>query len=754
VTRSAWFSNLEARLGILFLLLVSLFQISGKSSSPLGSGTLESPYLVPETEGDFRIDGLLNEEAWNNALTLELKYEIQPGENTPSPIRTEVLLTYDSKNLYSAFRCFDGDPTEIRARLTDREDFFGDDHVNIHIDTFNDERRHFTIGANPQGVQMDAIATEHQFDWSWDAIFESAGKIYDWGYVVEMAIPFSQLRFQRAAENQIWGFDAWRVYPRSVERFLGVVPSDRNNNCRACQMVKIQGFNGISPGKNVELVPTVTGVRTDARESLPDRQMERLHQDVDAGITGRWGMTPNLTFSATLNPDFSQVEADARQLDINQPFALHYQERRPFFQEGADFFQSPLIEAVYTRSLRDPIWGVKISGKEGDNTIAGFVVKDRLTNLILPSSQSSDYASLLDSSFGSVARYRRDIGNRYTIGTLFTSREGDSYHNRVFGFDSDLRLTNKDRILFQFLGSNTRYPGDLSIDYDQPLGAFSDRAFELNYEHETRSFHWSAGTENYGKRFRSDLGFVPQVDYRNYQGELGYRWVPETDSWFSTIRVNGSFRYEEDQSGNLLQRRADIFALYGGPLQSIIAARVYRSRQAYNGAEFDIFYYGTFTGITPNRYVTIQLDTSFGNKIDYANTRLGDRIRLNPILTLNLGNHLNIDLDHQYEKLDVEGGELYIANVSQGTLVYQFNVRTFVRSILQYVDYRYNTDLYDFEMEPRFRQLFTQFLFSYKINPRTVLFIGYSDNHYGNQDYPLTQADRTLFAKIGYAFQF
>jgi len=406
-----------------------------------------------------------------------------------------------------------------------------------------------------------------------------------------------------------------------------------------------------------------------------------------------------------------------------------------------------LIDAVYTRTLRDPIWGVKLSGKEGANTIAGFVVEDKITNLILPSSQSSDYASLPMSSFNSVIRYKRDIGNRYTLGILVTSREGDSYYNRVYGLDGNLRLTNQDRVSLQFFGSSTHYPDIFGEDYDQPESSFSDRAFHITNQHDTRSIFWEAGTENYGRNFRSDMGFVPQVDYRNYRGEIGYRWIPETDSWYSSIRVSGGFLYEEDQAGNLLRRRSDIFGLYSGPFQSIVAARVYKSKEVYNGREFDVFYYGTLTGITPNRCLNISLDTSFGNKIDYANTRLGDRVLLNPMITLNLGDHLEINMDHLYESLTVEGSRLYLANVSQGTVVYQFNVRTFVRSIIQFIDYRYNTQLYSFEIEPRFRQLFTQFLFSYKINPRTVLFVGYSDNHYGSQEYSLTQADRTLFCK-------
>jgi len=230
--------------------------------------------------------------------------------------------------------------------------------------------------------------------------------------------------------------------------------------------------------------------------------------------------------------------------------------------------------------------------------------------------------------------------------------------------------------------------------------------------------------------------------------------VPEGDTWYSRIQLDAGVKFYEDQSGSLLSRRADLFGLYRGPLQTFAVARLYRSREAFNGREFNITYFGTYTEITPTRHVTLGLDTNFGNKIDYANTRLGDRIGLAPNLNFRPTDRLTLDLEHNYERLDVPGGRLYTANITQGTVMYQFNIRTFVRTILQHVNYDYNPELYTFDIEPEYKHLFTQFLFSYKINPRTVLFLGYSDNHYSNQDYCLTRGDRTFFAKIGYSWQF
>jgi hypothetical protein len=748
------FGRKEKVLYLIGMILLSMTspafsQEIGVSSS--GSGSSEDPYIVPKAGSIIRIDGILDEEVWDRALLLELRYEVSPGENIDPPVQTEVLLTYDDENLYAAFRCYDPYPSAIRAHLTDREDFFGDDHVNIHIDTFNDERRSFTIGANPYGVQMDAISTlDFSFDWSWDTIFESDGQINSWGYVVELAVPFDQIRFQRAGGSQVWGFDAWRIYPRNVEYYIGVIPQDRNNNCFQCQMVKIEGFEGVSPGHNLELVPTLISVRTDARHDMPEGSLEKENQEAELGFTSKWGITPNLTLGGTLNPDFSQVEADALQLDINQPFALYYSEKRPFFTEGADFF-STLKRAVYTRTMRDPSYGLKLTGKEFENTLGGYVVRDNLTNLIFPSSQSSRSSSLTMESTSSVFRYKRDISNKYTLGALFTDREGQEYFNRMYGFDGNFLLTRTDQLQVQYLQSSTRYPKTTAAEYDQKTGAFGDRFIALEYDHDTRNIGWWLDYERAGSDFRADLGFIPRVGYSNVEGGVNYEWTAKPGTWWSSMRVGNELNYYEDMKGKPFDRQASFWFQYNGNMQSNLYTKWTRSRERYLDREFDLTSYRLQGGFWPAGNLEFYFWGRFGDRIDYANVRPGKRILLNPYVEYRPGKHLRLALDHAYERMDVYGGKLYTANISQLTVIYQLSVRTFVRSIIQYVDYRYNTGLYKFDIDHLYSHVFTQHLFSYKINPQTVLFLGYTDNAFGCSDYNLTRSDRTFFAKVGYA---
>jgi hypothetical protein len=738
-------------LAVWFLMgaLPAAAQGSGAAGTDLG--TTRDPYVVPRIEPGIRVDAVLDEPGWEKALVLELNYEVHPGENVAPPVRTEVLLSFDGRHLNVAFRCYDPDPSAIRAHLSDRDRLGNDDWVSIALDTFNDQRRSFTLVANPLGVQEDYIQTEAGQNGSWDAIWDSAGRITDWGYIVEASIPFNQLRFQRSGSPQIWGFDGVRSYPRSQSHLIGAFPRDRSNNCYLCQAVKIEGFEGLSPGHNIEIVPTLTAVRTDARSDFPEGNLEREDQDADLGVTARWGMTPNLTLTGALNPDFSQVEADAMQLNVNQPFALYYPERRPFFTESADFYGT-LKSAVYTRTMRDPSWGLKLSGKERANTIGAYVVRDDLTNLIFPGSQGSDSTSLMMESTASVLRYKRDFSDRHTLGALLTDREGEGYANRVLGLDGDFRLSRTDQIQIQFLQSSTRYPDAVTSAFGQPEGSFSGRFIAFEYDHESRTVGWWLDYDNVGTDFRADLGFIPRVGFRNVEGGCSYNWNARPGSRWARLRVGCEVNHYEDQDGDLLSRGGSGWFYYEGALQSWFFARGYKFREAYNDVEFDLGSYLVEGGFSPSGDLSMSISSRFGDHIDYANTRPGDRFFVSPSIVGNLGSHLRLAFWHVFERLNVEGGRLYRANITNLSATYHFNVRTLFRSILQYVDYRYTPELYTFNQDPEFKHLFGQLLFSYKINPRTVFFLGYSDNYFGGQEFGLTQSDRTIFAKLGYAW--
>jgi hypothetical protein len=711
----------------------------------------QTPYRVPRVNSDVRVDGVLDEGLWRQALAMELKYEVDPGENIPALVRTELLLCYDENNLYAGITCYDPDPSLVRARICDRDNIGGDDWVGINLDTFNDEQRSFLFLCNPFGIQSDDIESA-EGGGTWDAIWISNGRVTDRGYVVEMAIPFSSLRFQRTAGDQIWGIDAIRSYPRDVDHRLGLIRRDRSNNCYWCQFDKLIGFAGATPGENIEIDPTVSG--TYAQERGGDGRFEESSSELNPGVTARWGFTPNLTLNVTANPDFSQVEADAAELDINTQFAIYYPEKRPFFLEGSDFF-STRFDAVHTRTIADPNWGIKLTGKEGAHTIGFFSAQDDITNMLFPSSEGSDDTSLDRENLSTAVRYRRDIGRASTFGVLVTDRECDGYFNRLGGVDGSLRISKRDRIRFQALGSTTDYPDSISDAYGQPYDAFKGYATDIYYFHETRSLDWYMVHQRAHPDFRADLGFMTMVDYRYTEAGWGYTWQHDPGHWWHMLNVGSGYEYEDDFDGDLLHKCGIFWFNYAGPIQSYFNMNGAYGKERYDGVEFDAWGVWVDVSMTPSGDFSFYIGSEYGTRIDYDHTRRGMQFEVYPEIEYRLGKHLVLDIEHAYEHLDVDDGRLYTANVSQLKAVYQFNKRMFFRVITQYVHYDRQVDLYEDEDTNSVEQsVFNQLLFSYKLNPQTVFYLGYSDNFEGDQDVDVRQTDRAVFAKIGYAWVF
>jgi len=719
-------------------------------------GLVAQSFSVTKATSAVKADGVLDEEAWAHAVVIPVAYEWTPGDNVPPPVRTDFLVTFDRKNLYLAFRAFDPRPSQIRAHLMDRDamdTFVQDDHVTIMIDTFNDERRAYQFRVNALGVQADAVNSELDAveDWSWDAIWSSAGRVTADGYVVEMVIPFREMRFPGGDQALTFGISAERSYPRSVRHRMSTNPRDRARGCGLCQFNKVSGFQGMQSGRNIEIDPTLTGHRTDVREDFPDGAMANGAAKGEAGVTARWGVSAGTTATGTLNPDFSQVEADVAQLDVNTRFALFYPEKRPFFLEGLDYFSTP-EQAVFTRTVADPSGGAKAVGKQGRNTFGLFVTRDRINNLLLPSNQSSDFASEPREITGTVARYRRDVGQRSTVGVLYTGREGGPYFNRVGGPDVQFRIGESEMITFQYLRSETQYSAGIAEQYAQPSSQFAGNAVRATYDHFARFWYWGAGYTDRDEGFRADSGFVPRVDLRQANGYVQRRFWGTGSGWFTTFDVAVQGNRATDHDGQLTDNGVTFTAQYQGPLQSSIVGAVSRQNERYAGVMYDGTVGRVNVSIKPSGAVALQLNSRFGDSVDYTNNQQGTVIALGPGVEWKVGAPLNLQLTHSYERLSVQAGWLYTANLLQFRGVWHFNRQTFVRAILQYTDVSRDPALYLEPVAARSSKLFSQFLFSYKLNPQTVLLAGYSDTSLGGANLSLTRANRTLFIKVGYAW--
>jgi len=461
-----------------------------------------------------------------------------------------------------------------------------------------------------------------------------------------------------------------------------------------------------------------------------------------------------------VNPDFSQVEADVAQLAVNNRFALFYPERRPFFLEGADFFATPL-NVIFTRTVVNPTAGVKVTGKEGKHAIGLFGNRDRVNNLLFPANQNSRSDQIDLQTDSAVLRYRYDLGSNSTVGILATTRESEGYHNRMTGVDGFLRITPTKTVNFQFLYSDTDYPDSLAVDYGQPDGSFADFAIQANFQHIAREWMYGANYLQLEDGFRADTGFMPRVDARALGGFIIRQIWGEPDSWYNRLHfVLGSTR-TENLLGELRDQDLTLIARYFGPLQSNLEIMFNHRREWYQGTLFHYPVYRATLTLQPSGSLNLGINWMGGKKVDLINVRKARQFILAPNAGIILGRRLDINLSYMLQSLTSGEGRLLTAHLPQLRLLYHFNVRTFVRAIVQHQSL--DRDLLNYIptvapfLTPKSKSLFTQFLFSYKVNPQTVLFLGYSDNHMGGEFgdvigvRDLTRLNRTFFLKLGYA---
>ncbi|HYP27756.1 MAG TPA: DUF5916 domain-containing protein, partial [Blastocatellia bacterium] len=377
------------------LLLISIPSVAlGQEPPPSSIAPAESPKppapksattLPPEKANPVRlvrfttppvIDGKLDEEVWKSAAVLKDFYQTQPGDNIAPSRPTEVYLGFDARTLYIAFRAYD-EPDKVRATIPKRDEIFDDDTVRVLLDTFNDKRKAYILMFNPMGVQADGIITEGSGeDYSLDVVMESKGRLTEDGYVVEVAVPFKSLRYE-AGKDKLWGIHVYRRIKRFDNELNSWMPNARNRSDLLSQAGQLSGLEGIASERTLEIIPTLTISETGRRVrvfSLGDVADDPALRDpgrfvnkpanFDPGLSMKLGITSNITLDFTANPDFAQVEADQPVVTANQRFPIFFGEKRPFFLEGIDIFQTP-ISAVHTRAIIDPDYAVKLTGKQG-----------------------------------------------------------------------------------------------------------------------------------------------------------------------------------------------------------------------------------------------------------------------------------------------------------------------------------------------------------------------------------------------------
>ena len=427
------------------------------------------PLHIPRLDKPPVIDGKLNDDVWKQAVVLRDFYQTNPGDNIEPAKPTEVFIGYDSRFFYLGVHAFD-DPSKVRASVARRDGVFGEDNVRIFLDTFNDQRKAYVLGWNPLGVQQDGIMTEGGgTDYSVDIVMASKGEITTDGWTLEVAIPFKSLRYE-AGKDKLWGFHLWRNIDRFNDEIDSWVPISRDQPGFLTQAAHLTGLEGISTERTLEIIPSLTLSETGKRVSAlpagsqilvdPGRMVNKPIK-FDPGLSLKYGLTPTMTLDMALNPDFAQVEADQTVVTTNQRFPIFFQEKRPFFLEGIDIFQTPL-QPVHTRAIVDPDVALKLTGKRGRNTFGILLASDNAPGNFSEEERADINGfpiiqRFLDkNAYVAVLRLKRDVGKESSLGLLATSYDFIEKHNKLLSIDGRLKLNPQTVLSFQLIGTSSR----------------------------------------------------------------------------------------------------------------------------------------------------------------------------------------------------------------------------------------------------------------------------------------------------------
>lgn len=512
------------------------------------------PVRIPFVKSSPVIDGRLDDEIWKSAAIFGNFYQTQPGDNIAPSHQTEVLVAFDSIHLYIAFRARD-EAGKVRANLVRRDEVFDDDNVRILLDTYNDQRKAYILAFNPFGIQADGIMTEGRGeDYSVDIVMESKGIVGDDGYVVEVAVPFKSLRYEAGAGKQ-WGFHAFRRIKRLANELSSWMPISRDRVGTLNQAGQITGLEGIAIERTLEVIPTITFSETGRRVPtlLPGTDPSLIDPgrfvnspvNADVGISIKFNINPNLTLDFAANPDFAQVEADEPVVVANQRFPIFFDERRPFFLEGIDIFQTSL-QPVHTRSIIDPDYAVKLTGRRGRNTFGLLAASDNA-----PGSFSEDEINdpeifpeiekfIGKNAYIGIARLRRDVGRESSLGLIATTYNFIERHNHLGGVDGRFRINSQDTFSFQALGTASRmffYDAGLDQNIYRTGNGF---AYNWSYDKTGRNFGYLVNGTGRTADYRANVGFTPRTNTNEKSLFLRFSTDPKAGAKLISVRVINS----------------------------------------------------------------------------------------------------------------------------------------------------------------------------------------------------------------------
>jgi hypothetical protein len=744
---------------------------------------------VPRLDDTLTVDGRLDEAVWRSAAVLTGFSQYQPVDGRPAEDSTDVLIWYAPDAIYFGIRAYErhGD---IRATLADRDKIDTDDYVQILLDTFNDRRRAYVFGVNPLGVQADGIRTEggmgmaggrsrefngrfENVDMNPDFTFESHGRVTPEGYEVEIRIPFRSLSFP-GTDPQTWSINVIRKVQHSAYQDTWT-PAVRAGASFLAQSGTLNGLTGLRRGLVLSMNPFATGRLDGAPDSLGAWTYDPTPE---AGLNVSWGITSNLTLDGTANPDFSQVEADVAQVTVNERFALFYPEKRPFFLEGIELFNTP-NSLIYTRQVAEPIGGLKLTGKvAGTNVALLSAVDDKAV-----SATGDDYP------FVNALRLRRDVGAQSTVGLAYTDRIENGAYNRVIA--GDVRLVFSRLYYFEAQGANSWTGGD-GADVAAPL-------WDLTVDRTGRSFGFHYQVQGIAPEFQTQVGFVPRtgIVQPSITNRFSFYGAPGAfiEQWTNFIRAEALWDYDEFfDGGSILESEAGVTSSF--TIRNGWSARI---TPQWLTVRFDPDFYADYyvaagsdtvpftlpdrltglwqmdlSGSTPQGPLSGSGGVTLGKTAAFFEPAPARSLSGNATVTWRPTEQLRIEGRYVYSRLNRErdGTRLSTAHIPRLKLEYQISRPIFVRFVGQYAAQEQDALRDPATEQPILRpnedgvlapvpaqtqdDLRVDFLFSYHPTPGTVFYLGYGSSLTEEDAFTFEDVNRVsdgFFVKLSYLFQ-
>ena len=643
-----------------------------------------------------------------------------PGDGEPSIRQTKAYLSYDDKYFYAVFICKD-DPDLVRARIARRDDLIGDDAVELWLDTFHDKKRAFHFYVNPYGVQMDGQETEGlDSDYNFDTRWESDGKLTADGYVAMMAIPFKSLRF-RVGPKQEWGIAVGRIIARESEFSYWPFVTQRKEGF-VPQLAQAEIGDAISPGRNVQLIPYVYLNRARSLNTDdPSHPYWQTDNKPKVGLDAKFVLDDAFAVDLTLKPDFSEVESDDPQVQINQRYQVQFPEKRPIFLENSGFFGTPQ-QLFYSRQVVDPQYGARVTGRKDDWSVGGLLINDDAPGRLLP---ADDPDSGKTARIG-VLRVQKDVTASSNLGMFVSDRTVGGKTNVVGDVDSRVKL-----------GENWVLNGQLAASRDDDDGATtSGRLAAINLTRADRNFNYTGQYVDISSGFIAPLGYIPRVDIRQTTQIASYLWIDDDAKWLKSFGPALTAVATWDHQGTQQDWSTDTSFVVNGPTSTDLEAHLLNGYELFEGVGFHKVGYEFVASTYWLSWLTPTLKFGAGDSVDYQPPAgvapflgKGRNVSLDVLLTL--GPHLRIEETLLWNDLHAHGpvngfasgAAVYRELLSRTKFTYQYNRFLAAHLIVDNNSLATKTGL---NALPDDKQRNVDVLFSYVPSPGTELYIGYS----------------------------